>query len=57
VKEQASQQKEEMFKMDREVRELTEAKRQLIEGIFACEEKIINIEKVFDAGQKGQRSI
>lgn len=39
-----------MFKMDREVRELAEAKRHLIEGIFLCEERIIRIEKTFDAG-------
>jgi hypothetical protein len=37
-----------MFKMDREVKELGDAKRQLIEGIFRCEEKISNIEKTFD---------
>jgi hypothetical protein len=49
VKEQVSQQKEEMFKMEREVRELAEAKRHLIEGIFLCEERIVRIEKTFDA--------
>ena len=45
-----SQQKEEIFKMDREVRELSETKRQLIEGIAVCEERIGSIEKVFDSG-------
>jgi hypothetical protein len=32
------------------VRELTEAKRHIVEGIFVCEERIVRIEKTFDAG-------
>jgi hypothetical protein len=37
VKEQASHQKEEIFRMEKEIRELGDAKRHIIEGIFKCE--------------------
>ena len=47
VKEQASLQKQENFRLERELKSMIEAKKQLLEGIFKCEEKIIAIEGCF----------
>lgn len=47
VKEQSSIQKEELFRMQREIKAMQDAKRQLLEGVFKCEAKILAIEGCF----------
>ena len=52
VKEQASLQKEEVFRMERELKSMAETKRQILEGVFKCEEKILAIEASFGLQNK-----
>lgn len=52
VKEQASLQKEEVFRMERELKSMAETKRQILEGVFKCEEKIVAIEASFGLQNK-----
>ena len=54
VREQSSLQREELFRLGRELKEMEAAKKMLLEGVFRCEERIIKIEKCFGDSRRPQ---